>query len=206
MSDEHSVTQFISGLLNGDSTAANEIWTRYYSQLLTLAAHKLQNCPRRVLDEDDVVQAAFENFFRLAPENRFPKLNDRDDLWQVLAMLVDRRAKDQFRKITSQKNGYGQVQGDSINKLSDQAPVIDAARAVQPTGDQAVEFAEQVEQRLKQLDDDTHRKVALLKLAGHTNLDIKEKIGKSLRTVERILETIREDWSKQDRSGMNRSQ
>lgn len=195
MSDEHSITQFISGLLNGDSMAANEIWNRYYSRLLSLAAHKLQNCPRRVLDEDDVVLAAFENFFREAPENKFPKLNDRHDLWQVLAMLVDRRAKDQFRKVTAQKNGFNQVRGDSMNIHSGQAPVIDAARSVEPTGEQAMEFAEQVEERLKQLDDDTHRKVALLKMAGHTNADIREKIGKSLRTVERILETIREDWT-----------
>ena len=56
-------------------------------------------------DGEDVVQQAFSEFFFQVQEGRFPKLNDRDDLWQVLAMLVDRRAKDQIRRQNSLRAG-----------------------------------------------------------------------------------------------------
>ena len=194
MSEDRSITQYIAGLIDGDSIAANRIWDHYYSRLLALAEKKLQNCPRRVLDGDDVVQVAFENFFRQVKEHRFSELNDRNDLWQVLAMLVDRRAKDQFRKLTTEKNGYNIVRGDSVNQNSDQARVIDAVRSVEPTGEQAVEFAEEVEALLNRLSDPEYRKVALLKMSRKTNKEIADEIGAGLRTVERILENIRREW------------
>ena len=195
MSEDHSITQYITGLCNGDSVAANQIMNHYYTKLFQLAQKKLQNCPRRVLDEDDVVQVAFENFFRQVQEGRFTTLNDRNDLWQILAMLVDRRAKDQFRRLTAEKNGKGKVRGDSINKRTDQQPVIEVARDFEPTAEQAMEFAEEVELRLSQLDFDVHRQVALLKMDRYTNRQIADKLDVSLRTVERILESIRKKWS-----------
>ena len=39
-------------------------------------------------DEEDVVVNAFDSFFRAARDNRFERLQDRADLWRVLAMLV----------------------------------------------------------------------------------------------------------------------
>lgn len=198
MSEDHSVSRHIPGLIAGESLATQEVWRRYYASLVALAHRKLRGCPRRVLDEDDVVQVAFENFFRQVQQGRFARLEDRDDLWQILAMLVDRRAKDQFRKMTSEKNGNGLVRGDSINQNSGQAPVIDAAPDRIPTDQQAIEFAEQVELRLGQLKLAAHRKVALLKMARYTNQEIADEIDVSLRTVERMLEAIRDQWSEDE--------
>ena len=203
MSDDHSISRYIPLLKAGDTQAANEIWSRFYARLIGLAQKKLQNCPRRVLDEDDVVQVAFENFFRQVQEGRFAQLEDRDDLWQILAMLVDRKAKDQFRKITAEKQGNGLVHGDSINKLPDQEPVINRAQDLVPTAEQAFEFAEQVEARLNQLEIQTHRKAALLKMARYSNQEIADRLEVSLRTVERILESIRKKWSEEEVDQVN---
>ena len=103
MQSNHSITQYIEGLKQGDDEAAQKVWERFLERLIRLADQKLKSSPRKALNEEDVVQQAFVEFFRQVQEGRFPRLNDRNDLWQVLAMLVDRRAKDQIRKLNSQK-------------------------------------------------------------------------------------------------------
>lgn len=48
--------------------------------------------PCRVADEEDVVAVAFASFCRGIAANRFAVLDDRDDLWQVLVVLTERKA------------------------------------------------------------------------------------------------------------------
>lgn len=36
--------------------------------------------------------SAFHSFCRAAAQGRFPRLNDRNDLWQLLIVLSDRKA------------------------------------------------------------------------------------------------------------------
>ena len=66
------------------------------------------------MDEEDVVQIAFAQFFRQIQEGRSSKIDDRNTLWQILAMLVDRRAKDQDRQQKTEKGGKGQVRTESM--------------------------------------------------------------------------------------------
>ena len=98
MSPEGSVTNWIEQLKAGDQQAAQNLWERYVQRLLELARRKLGHAPRRAADEDDVVQSAFANLFLGVREGRFPKLDDRQDLWQVLVLLTDRRVTDQLRR------------------------------------------------------------------------------------------------------------
>ena len=150
-----------------------------------------------MVDEEDVVQNAFENFFRQVQEDRFPKLDDRNDLWQILCMLVDRRAKDQIAKLNTMKGGGKLVHGDSINIDPSRGPVIENV-AIQPTDKQGAEFMDSFEHRLKQLDTDAHRKVALAKLELKTNQEIADELEMSLRSVERRLADIRKAWKAEE--------
>jgi FixJ family two-component response regulator len=42
-------------------------------------------------DAEDVLVSVFDRFFRAAQEDRFARLDDRDDLWQLLLMLTERK-------------------------------------------------------------------------------------------------------------------
>ena len=103
----HSVTQFISGLREGDPIATQRIWERFLDRLIRHADRKLKATRRRAEDEEDVVQVAFAQFFSMVEEGKFPQLNDRDDLWQVLTMLVERRAIDLVRRNNTLRRGSG---------------------------------------------------------------------------------------------------
>ena len=76
-----SITQYIGGLREGDNIATQEVWNRYFRRLIGLARNRLRDAPKRMADEEDVVVSAFESFYRGVEDGRFPKLDDRDDLW-----------------------------------------------------------------------------------------------------------------------------
>jgi hypothetical protein len=61
------------------------------------------------VDEEDVMVSVFDRFFRAANEERFARLEDRDDLWQILLVLTDRKVADQYRQSLAQKRGGGGV-------------------------------------------------------------------------------------------------
>ena len=86
---ERSVTQWISDLKAGDDgEAARRLWDRYFTQLARLAHARLRARNRGAADGEDVALSAFESFFRGAAAGRFPRLEDRDDLWKLLTTIA----------------------------------------------------------------------------------------------------------------------
>jgi RNA polymerase sigma factor (sigma-70 family) len=196
MSSSESVTQWLSSLKRGNPDAAQRLWQRYLEQLVRLARKKLGAAPRRVADEEDVAAEAFASFCRAAEDQRFSRLEDRDDLWQVLLMLTEREAIDQLRRQGAEKRGAGAVRGESalVPGSSDEpaSPVQPVDR--EPTPEDAAEAAEQLRLLLDSLEDDSLRRIALAKLEGYSNEEIAGVLGVGLRTIERRLNLIRKTW------------
>ena len=202
MNDHGSITQWLDKVKEGDSLAVQAVWDRYYQRLIGLARKKLRDTARRVVDEDDVVAAAFDSFLRGAEAGRFPRLDDRDDLWQVLVMITARKAVNQMKHQARQKRGGGNVRGESAlyspDSPEDRA-AIDQVVGSSPTPEFAADVSEQVENLLIQLDDEVLRRVALAKMEGYTNDEIATQLGVKTRTIERKLRVIREIWSPEER-------
>ena len=162
-----------------------------------LARLKLGGSPRRVGDEEDVVVNAFDSFFRAARDDRFDRLQDRSDLWRVLAMLVARKAARQIEHQMRQKRGGGQVRGESVFIAADDTGPVgmeNMAAEENMAGDYIAEMQESLEQLLGLLPDDEHRVIANMRMEGHSNEEIAGKNGCTERTVERRLQRIREIW------------
>lgn len=192
----HSITRMIEQLKSDDSQAAQAIWQRFFTRLLPLARSRLRAFTDRAVDEEDVLVSVFDGFFRTAGENRFPRLNDRDDLWQILLMLTDRKVCEHWRRSQAQKRGGGQVAflGDvaegcagELRELADQEPTPEFVAA----------FNDNLSRALTQLSDQKTREIALLKLEGYENLEIAAKLEIGLSSVERKLRVIREAWGQQ---------
>src|SRR5262245_50831550 len=94
MSPDEGVTQWVERLKAGDRAVVQPLWQRYYRGLVGLARKKLGGLPRRVADEEDVALSVFDSFVRGAEKGRFPRLEDREDLWQLLVMITSRKAID----------------------------------------------------------------------------------------------------------------
>ena len=200
MTDDE-VTQWLGQLAQGDELAIQRIWDRYYDQLVRLARRKLGETSRREADEEDVVLSAFHSFCRGAAAGRFPRLDDRHDLWKLLMTITARKAVAQMRRGHRQKRGGGAVRGESVFMGPDDSQAnagIDRVLGDQPTPEVAALVTEQCEELLARLQDETLRKIAVAKLEGYSNEEIAQELGCAPRTVERKLARIRETWGQDD--------
>jgi len=109
MASEGSITHCIQLLKAGERAAAQQLWERYFQRLVGLARAHLRDTPRRAADEEDVALSAFESFYQRAERDQFPQLNDRDDLWQLLAVVTVRKAIDLVRHEGRPTRGSGRV-------------------------------------------------------------------------------------------------
>lgn len=198
MSADGSVTRWVTALKEGDLVAAQPLWERYHRRLLALARKKLRSAHRRSSDEEDVVQNAFHSFFRGVGRGRFPQLDDRNNLWRLLVVITARKALDQLAYEQSKRQGGGTIQSDS--RMTSGTPVatgaaIELVVGDEPTPEFAAQVAEEYERLLARLDNDSLRRVAVLKMEGLTIDEIARRLECSPRTVARKLDTIRVIWN-----------
>jgi len=196
MPHDHSITNLVQELQAGESAAALDIWQWCISKLVNKSRKKLRGLPRRAVDEEDVALAAFDAFLRGVKENRFKKLENREDLWQVLAMLAERRAIAELRRERAKKRGGCDNRGESVFEQLDADG--SAAAGIEQVGDASPAmidtFTVEVRELLETLEDDLLQKIAILRLEGYTNKEIAKQLGIALRAVERKLQLIRQKW------------
>ena len=133
-------------------------------------------------------------------DGRFARLDDRDDLWQVLVMLTERKAIKLIRHERAAKRGAGRLRGESaLDGPPDKSYPNGMGQVAgnEPTPEFAVQVGEQCAALLDILDDDVLRRIAIGKLEGYTNTEIAERQGTSLRSVERQLGMIRRIWNQE---------
>jgi DNA-directed RNA polymerase specialized sigma24 family protein len=193
MTSDGSVTHWIGVLRDGGRDAAQPLWEAYFQRLVALARTKLRGAPRRVTDEEDIALSAFDSFCRRAERGQFPRLADRNDLWQVLFLLTVRKAIDALRHEGRQVRGGGRVL--SLADLAEAG--LDQVLDREPTPELAAQMADECRRLLDRLDDEMLRAVALGKMQGETNAEIAARLGCAELTVVRKVRLIRNLWSQE---------
>src|SRR5262245_26859164 len=184
-----SVTTWIESLKAGDAEAAQKLWQRYFEALVRLARDRLRGTPRAVADEEDAALSAFDSFVRGAARNRYPRLDDRDDLWRLLVVITERKALDQAQRERRQKRGGGKNHGPP--ELAEGPGAGPGIAAPELTPEFAALVADECRCLLGRLRDDSLRTVAQLRMEGYTNAEVADRLGCSLRSVARKVEIIR---------------
>jgi DNA-directed RNA polymerase specialized sigma24 family protein len=198
--DSGSVTHWLGALRGGDLEAAQPLWDRYFARLVQLARGRLRTkpLPRAVEDEEDAALSAFDSFCRAATLGRFPRLDDRDDLWRLLVAITERKVVDQVRRAGRRKRGGARVRAEADLAAigsENEAVGLNGITGPQPTPEFAAEFAEEYRRLFEALRDEELQRIAVWKLEGHTVDEIAAKLGCARRTVARRLELIRTLWS-----------
>jgi RNA polymerase sigma factor (sigma-70 family) len=193
--DHSSVTEWIDELKCGGADASAKIWRRYVEQLVREADRRLKNMPRRAVEGEDIAQEAFAAFFRGVERQHFSRLDDRHDLWQVLIMLADRRAKDHMRRQLGPQRGLGQIRGDSVmepagDETASRSMGFDKLPGPLPTPESAEALIRLIQRSFPELRDEELQRIALDRAANFTIAEIAERQGISLRTAERKIELI----------------
>jgi hypothetical protein len=196
-----SVSRWIADFKAGNAQAFQPLWDRYYAMLVERARAKLAalRSSTAVHDEEDLASSAFQLLYEGVRAGRFPRLDDRDDLWRLLVHLTACKAVDPHRAENRQKRAGGKVlrETDLIaagDGTSDAGSPLDQIIGAEPSPEFAAMVAEEYVRRLDELGDETLRRIAELKLACHSNEAIRQQLGCSLRTVTLKLELIRKKW------------
>jgi DNA-directed RNA polymerase specialized sigma24 family protein len=193
VADGGSVTHWLALLKAGEPDAAQALWQAYFARLVVLARRRLQCTPRRAADEEDVALSAFDSFCRGAEQGRFPRLDDRADLWQVLVLLTARKALQFVRHECREKRGGGKILNEA-----DLADGLAGLIGPEPTPAFAAEVADECRRLLDALPDAELRSIAVWKMEGYTTEEIAARLQCVPRTVERRLRLIRDLWSRED--------
>ena len=150
-------------------------------------------------DEEDVALSAFQSFCDGITRGQFPHLEDRDDLWRLLATITTRKVIGTLRHESRRKRGGGKVLGESavIDANDPGAEGMAQFLSREPSAEAATEFAEAYDSLFERLADPTLKFIALRKLEGRTTDEVATELGTTRRTVDRKLGLIRALWQEE---------
>jgi len=188
MPQAESFHQVIGRLHSGDEDAAAEIFRRFAAQLIRLARGRLDARLRGKVDPEDVLQSVFRSFFVREAEGQF-ELGDWESLWSLLVRIT-------LRKCGRQIAAFCAGRRDVRRELCPTASEDDSGQrweavAHEPTPQEVVSLTETVEHLMRGLDE-TQRQMVVLRLQGHTAVEISRQVGRTERTVRRVLAQVRE--------------
>jgi DNA-directed RNA polymerase specialized sigma24 family protein len=187
MVETGSVTECMNDLANGGSSvrdnAALKLWEHFFSDLMCYASKRLRaaNAARGWADGEDAAERAFTKVC-LGIERGQLKLGNRVDLSKVLHTATTREVLTLLQN--AKRHASQTIDMSSLINIPD--PDL--------TAEILVPAYEACQRLLNLLENNSLRQVALWKLAGHTNEEIRLKLGCSVVTVERALAGIRETW------------
>ncbi|QDU96933.1 sigma-70 family RNA polymerase sigma factor [Lignipirellula cremea] len=192
---DDEVTLWILNAQQGGEDACRKLWEHYVGRLLHLARRKISNLPKSQFDENDIVQSTMNSFFQYL-RDREETIEGRDELWRLLATITGRKAIAAQRKVFAKKRRPQAADGDGTIEVFDVETLITS----EPTPEFAAELAEECELLLNKLEKAAPllRKIAELKLNGHTNRECAEICNTTERTIERKLNRIRLIGSEQN--------
>jgi DNA-directed RNA polymerase specialized sigma24 family protein len=195
-----SITRWIQGLKAGRPDAVEAIWRRYFDRVLAVARHRLRHGPRQAMqDDEDVALSALHGLAAGAAQGRFDRLDDRSDLWRILAAITARRAARRRRWYGRRKRlDPGARHPASAGRAAGHGPdhdgILDLLVSKEPPPELAAILRKQLQHLLDSLTDPTLRQIAEWRLEGLTHAQIAAKLDRAVRTVERKIERIRQFW------------
>lgn len=195
MEEANSVVRLISQLRSSEDAAAAKLWDDYFHRLVVLARAMLQGTFRRTADEEDIALSAFASFCRGVEAGRFPRIEDRDNLWTALFSLLTRKSAHHHRDLSRLKRDERRTLDEAgLERCSAGEFDIHSLAGREPSPEFVTEVAEECERLLRQLDDDDMRRLAVMKMEGYSNEEIADRLGVAPRTIERRLQLIRTIW------------
>lgn len=185
---EGSVSRLLIQLRTADPGQAQaELFRRYYPKLVREVQRRTQAAFTRAADEEDIAVSAMMALFDGAARDQYARLEDRRNLWALLVTIAAR--------MTANLANRKRLRGDSAFRASPDKGEPPDPKAL--PADAGAIASEEVDRLLRQLDDDSQRFVALLKLDHCTNPEIARVLGCSLSSVERRLTIIRRIWRRE---------
>lgn len=176
---DHSLLNRYRG---GSQDAATELYLRYAQRLRALARAQLSADLAGKVDVDDIVQSIFGSFFRGVNGDLY-QVPAGEELWKLLLVIA-------LHKIRTQGRYHGAAKRAAHRTTSTEeikAPLTSRAEEDRTNG----AFLQMVIEETLETMPDQQRKIVEMRLDGFEVMEIADKLGRSKRTVERLLQQAR---------------
>jgi hypothetical protein len=104
-----SVSHWLRGLKAGDRSAVDAIWHRYYERVVQFAERKMKINPDRAVDGEDIAQLAMQRLCLNVSTGRYPDLDDREQLWDLLVVFTLNRIRKHLRACSTLKRSAAEA-------------------------------------------------------------------------------------------------
>ena len=194
---EESITVMLSSLRENNDEAVNELWRTWFNRLKRFARRRMKAVPGQAYDEEDAAQSALVSFCAGLDKGRYEGLSDFDSLSSLLITITARKVATRRSHELTLKRGGGRVLLESaLSSTEDDSVISDfnGATAEDPGPDAISEFADECENLVARLSDDSLKAILLARLEGFSTAEIAEQLSIDIRNVDRRLARIREIW------------
>jgi RNA polymerase sigma-70 factor (ECF subfamily) len=169
----------------GDQNAARQLFEHYVNRLLPLARLRLSQRLASRVDPEDIVQSVFRTFFKRLKAGEF-QIEQEDDLCKLLVRITVHKTLRQvaFHKAGKRDFGLEARQGDDAGDRMLQL------LGREPGPEVTVAFLNQLEHFLGRLQP-MEREILEMRMQGHSNEEIAQKLGIYDRKIRRVIERVR---------------
>lgn len=166
------LTLWMQQLRDLDSSAAQRLWEQYAERLVAVARERFGSESEMSGESEAAALSAFESFCAGVQQDRFTRLNDRDNLWRLLVSITARKV--------AERQQHAQ---EDTPATPDDVP--------EPTPEFAEKVADECEALIDGFEEKALQQITQLKLEGCSNEQIANQLGCTRRSVERKLIRIR---------------
>lgn len=171
----------------GDDDAATELYLRYAERMRNLAEAQTSNDLKQRIGSDDIIQSVFRTFFRRAAQGEYD-IPEGDELWKLLLVIG-------LNKIRTLGAFHNAAKRDVRNtKLG---PTFEATLDSEQGSDQiSLAILKMTIDELLEPLPEAHQQIIQLRIEGNEVAEIAANVGRSKRSVERILQEFRNNLDK----------
>lgn len=165
-------------LHRGQDDAATQLYLRYADRLLSLATKQTAGDLRTRIDPEDIVQSVFRTFFRRAAEGHY-QVPEGEELWKLFLVIA-------LNKIRTTGAWHHAAKRDTRTTVSTEG--VQDGQTQDETSMTILNLV--IEEMLAAMPEST-REIIKLRIAGNEVSDIAAQLGRSKRSVERVLQEFR---------------
>lgn len=187
LTDELPDHTLLEGLRHGDREAAAMLYRRYARRLRQLIRTKCSAQLAARVDADDILQSVFYAFFRGARRGCY-QVPAGEELWPLLLVIALNKVRTQGTFHRAAKRDIrvtrGLEESETLKRAVERLEADDGGPLLNL-------FAQETLERMPR----SQREIVELRVAGYEVEEIALKVGRSKRTVERLLQACRRDLS-----------
>jgi RNA polymerase sigma factor (sigma-70 family) len=180
--DESSDRSLLRRFRHGQADAPTRLYLRYAKRLQALAARQTSSDLGRRLDPEDIVQTVFRTFFRRVAEGSYD-VPDGEEIWKLLLVIALHKIRDAGVHHKAAKRDVRRTGSGEANEL--------AIRNVAGKDEAALAVLRMVVDDVLQGLPESYRRMIEMRIDGHEVAEISREVGRSMRSVERVLQEFR---------------